>query len=292
VKQAIKRALGAAVCNLPGLGWYKNRLFSSWTTDAKNRTTLDNLMLAAASTWWFKHVYLAESDPEKREALKAPFMGGESGRDWARHYEESPIDLGARVGALAYSQACPLLFELDNALRDGEPALVIQIGSSSGRELAWLAERHPRHDYLGTDIFDEVIAYSAAKHGSERLKFVLWAAKDAAELARPGNRRAVYFSSGSLNYVQPEHVAKLFTALGERGKTEFFVQETATLKPRPDSLKGSGWSGNFTYTHDYRHYAESARFKTLDCRIIEPWVPQERYPNQLGVGHYYYRGIV
>src|SRR5439155_6452017 len=125
--------IGAAISRLCPA--YSLRLLRSWLSHERF-TAIDRLFFPAVMAAWAKFEYLKLKDPDEREKLKSTLMGGENAAFWAQHYENQPIDLMQPLGELLYSQACPLLPSLNYLLRErGEPHLVIQIGSSSGREI-------------------------------------------------------------------------------------------------------------------------------------------------------------
>src|SRR5438445_803520 len=122
---------------------------------------------------WAQYEYLKLNDPDEREKLKSSLMGGDNAAFWAQHYEQQPIDLEQTVGRLPYREACPLLPSLDCRLGErAEPHLVVQIGSSSGREISWLAARQIQHQYLGIDLYPEAIQVARQNHQLSNLRFL------------------------------------------------------------------------------------------------------------------------
>lgn len=206
--------VGFAICRLPLFARYRKTLLASWSV--RGAGGHDGLWLRAVLSYWFRFVYLAEGDPERREALKGDLMGGAAGVRWAQAYANMPIDFDAKVGSMRFAEACPLLPALDQFLgASAEPMLVVQIGSSSGREIAWLARHHPRHVYVGTDIYDEVVEFAAGAQRAPNLSFEVCSAPDIGRIVdRHRETRAIVFSSGSLQFVQPEYVEQMFRALG------------------------------------------------------------------------------
>ena len=90
---------------LPFINRYGNYLVSTWH-NTKGMSKLDQILYPAVIYSWITHVYLHEPNPDKREALKSIAMGGESGRNWAEHYQTKNkisgsggmIDLNGKVG--------------------------------------------------------------------------------------------------------------------------------------------------------------------------------------------------
>jgi hypothetical protein len=137
--------------------------------------------------------------------------------------------------------------------------------------LAWLAAECPNHDYLGTDVYPEVIAFCRDAH--PEIAFETCAAKDLpALLESKRDRSIVVLSSGSLQYVQPEHLQQLFRALVAFPGIGITLSEPASLKNGPpEQLHGSRWRANFSYSHDYRWYAEKAGWTTGYCHVVAPY---------------------
>ena len=272
-------AAGFVICRIPLFRGYRKALLASWSVRGAERR--DGLLLRAALTYWFRFVYLAERDPNKREVLKAGLMGGAAGVKWAEAYARMPIDFSTKVGTLTFPEACPLLPALDELLAsvDGR-RLVVQIGASSGREVAWLARRRPHHVYIGTDVYDEVVAFAAA---TQRLPNVSFEVCGATEIRRILDRHpamdAIVCSSGSLQFVQPEHVAAMFRNLGDgaRAVDVICMEPGVETDGDPLHLDGSAWAGNLGYTHNYRRYGEQAGFVTRRSEIIRPFLPYERF---------------
>lgn len=218
-------------------------------------------------------------------------MGGQSGKNWAESYDSRPLDFERRTGHLTGRDANPLLPELDKLLSTTtESLMVVQIGSSSGRELAWLAERNLTHKYIGTDIYPEVIDYSSEHHNLPNLSFQRHSSKEISNLLnRYKGKGIIVFASGSLQYVQPEHLVVFFDSLSCIPELQVILLEPANKSQGdPSELKGSLWRGNFSYTHNYRFYAEKANLITQTCRIIRPYRPYEDFPNHRNTVHYFY----
>lgn len=278
------------ICKLPLLQKYKFHLFSSWVQKEKGKR-LDNYILSAVLLYWFRFEYLSEKDPDKRESLKKMFMGGKSGAEWAKIYNNRPLNFEAKVGHLSHNEACPLLSRLDKMLSSIIESLVVfQIGSSSGREIAWLAKRNPVHTYIGIDIYPEVIACSSESHNLLNLNFEICSAKEISNLVNKyKGQRIIIFSSGSLQYVQPEHLEMFFDTISHIPKLELIISEPADeSKCNPEELKGSLWRGNFSYTHNYRFYAKQSGLVTQTCEIIRPYFPYEDFPTHRNTVHYFY----
>ena len=259
----------------------------------ERRRWIDRLLYRYLSAAWFRFEYWPEKDPDVRESKKGLLMGGLSGLNWAKSYNSQPIDLSAKCGSLTCNEAYPIYSTLLRMLSDQANGInrVVQIGSSGGKEAAWVAERFPAVQCIGTDIYPEVVEYARQTHKLKNLRFELVPAKDIGQLLpTPQGTATLVFSSGSLAYVQPEHIEVFFAALSSSPNIRIVLLEQASVNDGdPLSLDGSKPIGNFTYTHNYRWYAERNMILTQQCDIIYPYIPSDPIHGHLG--HYFYIGV-
>lgn len=271
---ALAMTLGALICQLPFFSQYKRHLLSTWY-DFGKRKGIDNLLFNPLFNFWIRFEYLKEKDPDKRESLKELAMGGSSGREWAKHYDSIPLDFNSKVGDLTFNEAVPIFNEIENILEGAKTRLlIIQVGSSSGREIAYFAHKYPAHTYIGTDICQEIADYASSAHQSENLSFRKLSAKNISRLlSEYKNDDILIFSSGSLQYVQPEHLPVFFNSIANTPSAKILLNEPGReSRGKPiDEMGGSIWRGNFTYTHDYRFYAEKANTKTVKSKVIRAY---------------------
>ena len=272
---------------------YKLFLLSTWY-DTDKRTKVDSFLFPIVFNQWIKLEYLKESDPDRRERLKSLAMGGNSGEKWAQEYNSRPLNFKSRIGNMGFLEALPAFDELEGLCLDSldDKAAVIQIGSSSGREIAYFADRFPKCRFIGTDIYEGVVSYSARSYNLPNLRFELCSAAEIESLLDKNRCSRIFiFSSGSLQYVQPEHLKLFFGACARYSKLRVVLSEPANeLQGNPRELKTSIWRGNFSYTHDYAYYAESVGIETVNCRIVRPYVPYVEFPMHRGTVLYFYSG--
>jgi len=82
-----------------------------------------------------------------------------------------------------------------------------------------------------------------------------------------------------------------FKALADRPNLKILISEPANeSKGKPDELKKSIWRGNFSYTHDYKYYAEEAGIETVKSKIIRAFMSYEDFPGHKGNVRYFYSG--
>jgi hypothetical protein len=205
-------------------------------------------------------------------------MGGDGGGKWAESYDSGGLDFNGKVGNLTLGEACPAYGITESLLErlKSKRIFMCQIGSSSGREIAYFAKKYPEQKFSGTDIYEEVIKYSADSHRLPNLTFELFSAKNIHEKlsALTGFDCIIVFSSGSLQYVQPEHIDLFFMNLSRIPNLKIILNEPGDeTKGSPDKLGGSRYRGSFSYTHNYKYYAERNGLKTVECRIVRPYHP-------------------
>lgn len=282
--------VGGFIVRAPFLERYEGHVLSTWHTPARRRA-LDRLVFASVFRFWFTRVYLREADPDRREALKALCMGGASGVAWADDYQERALDLSEPLGELTLDEAWPVYSGVRSALeRLGGRATVVQVGASSGREIAWVAATFPETRCIGTDPYPEVVERAARTHRLANLEFATGMAHEIDAVLTAAKGPFVVFDSGSLQYVQPEHLGRFFEALCEQPDLEAILADPASDLPRPPlGSKTSFPRGNFSYSHDYRHYAETAGLHTAEARMIRPYAAED--PDRGHTVHVFWRGV-
>lgn len=218
-----------------------------------------------------------------RSVFQEALMGGAIGVDWAKEYhahvDNFPGDCSCRIGSLALFEAWPHLALLNDKLKvEAETVTVIQLGASSGREIAWLARENPNHKFIYTDIFDDVVNYAAESLKMENMSFCTVSADNLHVLVQYANtNKVVILSSGSAQYVHPEHLdlmfKRIFLSLGSK-EAEIFIGEPAFRTCNPLQLEGSFPRGNFSYSHNYQYYAEKNGWNTVLWQEISPYTMQ------------------
>jgi len=285
-----KRLRNIIIGHIPISAQYQRHLLSTWY-DQEKRSVIDNMLFPYIFDHWIKHEYLTEPDPDKREALKGLAMGKNSGRKWAQEYDNRPLDFNTKIGNMTLDEACPIYQEIENICKNTQDHMIlIQVGSSSGREIAYFATRFPEFEHIGTDVYEEVVADAGQSHDHPNLSFKVTSAKDVAKLllSHKGKKILIY-SSGSLQYVQPEHMSEFFRSLAGYKNLRILISEPASeSEGKPDEIKGSLWRGNFSYTHNYKYYAEASGLETEKCRIIRPYLPHKDFPGRIDTAHYFY----
>lgn len=259
--------VGFLLYYLPQLARYKKYLLNSWskTTVTEAADSLDKIFIPIVFNFWEYEIYLREKNPDVREKQKSAFINDTISVQNAIVYDKRK------------TQHNQLFEKLKEYLSKEEDKLVIQIGSSCGRELNCLSKEFKQHEYIGTDISDIIVAYSNNKYSSNNLMFLFSYAHKIKSLIVSLSRQApdyegnmVIFVSGSLQYVQPEHVEIFFRDLGQVKNVDLFVSEPVFVSHLAD---GSKYRGDFAYTHNYKYYAEKNGIRTIETSMHEGTSP-------------------
>ena len=88
--------IAVVIIKLPFFQSYKLHMLSTWR-DYDKRSMIDNFLFSRVFSMWLRFEYLREIDPDKKEDLKALAMGGASGKNWAKHYNNKPIDFTQKL---------------------------------------------------------------------------------------------------------------------------------------------------------------------------------------------------
>ena len=284
------------IIKLPWLRGYRHSLLSTWLMSDR-RSSLDNLLWVTFFMLWSYLEYYPEKDPEAREGKKALAMGSKPGVAWAQGYDSTPLEeyFEIRPGKLSMWESIPVFAALQATLTiipEDQECVVVQVGSSSGRGIAWVAKNFPRVRCVGTDVYPEVVEYAAASHRLPNLEFKLLSAKDIGEVFKWfGDRKYLIFGEGSLQYVQPEHISTFFRALASRSNVEVLLTEPYSSKLDLERVTTSVPRGGFSYSHNYKRYAEKQGFVTVEYRLISPEEFYAPDSPQGRAGHYYWRGV-
>lgn len=269
--------VGFLLYTLPQFSRYTKYLLDSWSTATITEAVdaIDKVLIPIVFNFWEAEIYMKEKNPDNRDKLKRLFT--------------NDIELVRK--AIAYNkreiESYPIFEKLKEYLTKEEGKLVIQIGSSSGRELAYLSKEYRQHEYIGTDISDVAVAYSNNKHSSNNLVFVFSYAHKIKSLIDSLSKEFRYaeniviFGSGSLQYVQPEHLEIFFRDLGQVKNVDFFISEPVF---ESHLLDGSTYRGTFTSTHNYKYYAEKNGIRTIESNL------HGRVNSSLGVKLFCYIG--
>ena len=205
----------------------------------------------------------------------------EVGRRWAEIYfnqndTKNLEDLKkTKIGTLSLYEGIPLFKNLikfikDNKFENNSDVHIIQLGSSSGKDLEFFYNHFPKLNYISTDISDEILDFQKEKYKHKNFNFFKCFAEDIDKCINHFNiktKNIIIFSHGSLQYVMPCFLKDFFLKVSEINNVHVFINEPFDLKllDKKDILSID--SGALKFTHDYEKYAKN--LKILEKRIIK-----------------------
>lgn len=246
------------------------------------------------SVW--QRLVFERADPDTQERLKLQLIGGEAGLRWARMYAARSFEdeLNGRVGTLSFRDARPIFPTLERLCADGQSWTVLQIGSSSGRELAYYAAHYPTTTFVGVDFVPKVVAFANSVHRAPNLRFLVADATRLDTIAGEVQSPIIVLSNGVLQYIGPTKIGLWFHALAAwRAVHHVLLNECVVLTQgaldarHRSSYNRSSWSA----THNYRWFAERAGWRTARSEFIYPFMPPEAYSEQGDTAVSFYHGI-
>lgn len=245
-----------------------HRILGTWFKPAA-RTPLEALLFDGVFSCWINNVYIKETDPDVRERLKDVCMGGENGAAWAASYDDREVIDDSHYGDIGFYEANPQLDATEDTLRRApEDTVFVQIGCSSGRETDYFAKKFPALTFIGTDIDETIVGRAAANHVGDNLSYRVARAHTVFDVV-DGSGPVVLFSSGSLQYAQPEHLKEMFGKIKQRGKTTLILLEPWSKLGESMATGHSRWRGNFSFSHDYESYANELDLRVAECKTIQ-----------------------
>lgn len=269
---------------------YRKRLLAITSTTASDRYWRPYFMAI-----WYR-LKFARADPETQEQLKLQIIGSTAGVAWARSYDARSFacELDGQLGALSYREACPVFPALERLLEVGSDWTVVHIGSSSGREMAYYAERYRASQFIGIDIVPDVVQYASEAHRAANLRFMVADIRNMRSMLNVIiERPVIVLSHGTLQYLGPSFIGEWFQQMWAWPViSHLLINEGVSFAGQPpDELRGSVAISSWVTTHDYRWYAETAGWRTERCALIYPYRPPEAYPLHQHTAHYFYHGI-
>tara|TARA_B100001057_G_scaffold356483_1_gene358487 strand:- start:463 stop:1371 length:909 start_codon:yes stop_codon:yes gene_type:complete len=257
-------------------------------------TAPKNLLGKLVNSFFWREYY--SRPPWWKIDIQNKLMGGESGSEWAKYYDQTRVDFPPKkgekkVGNLDWQQSNPALNQIIELIKiDPENYCIIQLGASSGKEISHIAKLFSQSECIYTDLYETVTSYAEKQLCLPNLNYVTCPAESIPALAQISKKSKVLIVSiGSSQYVFPENIDTVFRLLSRiKNKTiEFILDEPGSNSEiNPLEYKGSIARANFSYTHNYKFYAEKNGFKTKKWNLIEPYQPQKDfYPNYQGTIH-------
>ena len=235
---------------------------------------------------------------EIRELTSSTLIDGE-GRKWAQQYYDKHFQTldelkKRRTGTMSASDAQSnfekmINFIKSNNLSDDENTYIIQLGSSSGRDLEFLKKIFPKLNYISTDVNDEILDFQKEKYNQSNLKYFKCYAEDIDECINYfniSNKNIILFSSGSLQYVNPFFLEEFFLKIRKYQMLNLFVDEPVNLLFIDNKKKIiSKHRSNISFSHRYDEYARKSGFNIIENKVTRPYSKDDKQHGH--TGHFY-----
>ena len=235
---------------------------------------------------------------EIRELTSSTLIDGE-GRKWAQQYYDKHFQTldelkKRRTGTMSANDALPLFekminFIKSNNLSDDENTYIIQLGSSSGRDLEFFKKIFPKLNYISTDVSDEILNFQKEKYNQSNLKYFKCYAEDIDECVNYfniSNKNIILFSRGSLQYVNPFFLEEFFLKIRKYQMLNLFVDEPVNLLFIDNKKKIiSKHRSNISFSHRYDEYARKSGFNIIENKVTRPYSKDDKQHGH--TGHFY-----
>ena len=238
-----------------------------------------------------------KSKEELRELADSSLGFGE-GRKWAQMYYDKHFQTldglkKRKTGLLSSDKAAPIFtsiigFIKNNQLEENKNVYIIQLGSSSGRDLEFFYKIYPKLNYISTDVNDEILNFQKEKYDYSNFSFFKCHAENIDRCINHfniENKILILFSSSSLQYVNPYYLKEFFNKVKKYNDLNFFIGETVCLNFINNSKKMSDPRLDIAFSHRYEEYANEAKMKIIEKRIIRPFSKND--PIHKYTGHFY-----
>ena len=204
------------------------------------------------------------------------------GQSWALRNDEPlgsypPVRGGHFIGQVEFQELIPI-FE-DNKLLSllaNESTAFVQIGASSGKDIAYFSRNYPKPSYFSTDIAEGAKDYAQSKYGKGgRINFSVCASCDVSRLFEIFDEKieeVVILVKGVANYIFPEDIGAFFDQFNtQQYRFHLYLMDSN----REDKNTGKTIFGPMrygSYSHDCYNTAVSNGFKV---RSLQVWQSHE-----------------
>jgi len=207
---------------------------------------------------------------EIRKLTDLTYSDGE-GRKSAEYYFnkhlKTLVNSKKKVGTMSASEASPIFDEMIkfieiNILNNKQDTYIVQLGSSSGRDLEFFLKKYPKLNYISTDINDEILNFQRENYNYHNLKFFKCYAEDidlCMENFNLYNKNIILFSFGSLQYVNPFFLKEFFLKLNKIKKLNLFIEEPVSLNFIDHDKLISDNRANISFSHRYNEYLKNTK---------------------------------
>ena len=175
-----------------------------------------------------------------------------------------------------------------NNLSDDKNSYIIQLGSSSGRDLEFFLKIFPKLSYISTDVNDEILNFQKEKYSYPNLKYFKCYAEDIDKCInhfKISEKKIILFSSSSLQYVNPFYLEIFFSKMKNYKNLNLFINEPLSLSFIENNKLISDYRGNTSFSHRYDEYAKKLGLNIINSEIIRPYSTDDNQHHD--TGHYY-----
>ena len=231
---------------------------------------------------------------EIRELTNSTLIDGE-GKKWAEYYYNKHFQTldelkKRRTGTMSQSDATPMFERMinyikTNNLSDDKNTYIIQLGSSSGRDLDFFLKIFPKLNYISTDVNDEILDFQKEKYSYPNFKYFKCYAEDIDECInhfKISEKNIILFSSGSLQYVNPFFLEEFFQKIKNYKNLNLFISEPVSLLFIDNNKLISDNRANISYSHRYDKYAKNSNFNIIENQVIRPYSTDDKQHGQTG----------
>ena len=231
---------------------------------------------------------------EIRELTNSTLIDGE-GKKIAEYYYNKHFQTldelkKRRTGTMSSNDAIPIFERMinyikSNNLSDDKNTYIIQLGSSSGRDLEFFLKIFPKLNYISTDVNDEILDFQKEKYSYPNLKYFKCYAEDIDECInhfKISDKNIILFSSGSLQYVNPFFLEEFFLKIKNYKNLNLFINEPVNLSFIDDSSLMSVHRVNTSFSHRYDEYAKNSNFNIIESQVIRPYLKDHKIHSQTG----------
>jgi hypothetical protein len=244
-----------------------------------------NIFQLILYTVFIREYFIKLKDKLKiRELTDSTLQDGE-GVKWAifyykKHFKTLNKLKKKKIGTMSASEAHPLFekiiyFIKKNNLANKKNTYIIQLGSSSGRDLDFFLKLFPKLNYISTDVNNEILNFQKSKYNYSNLKYFKCYAENIDECINNfdiSKKNIILFSFGSLQYVSPYFLKVFFTKIRRYKKLNLFICDTVSLKFIYSAKKIiSEHKANIAFSHRYDEYAKKAKLNIIENKVIAPY---------------------
>ena len=257
----------------------------------KNR----NIIWLVLDTLFQREYFNKLKDKEEIRELTNSTLTDGLGRKWAEHYYNNYFQTldelkKRRTGTMSSNDASPMFEEMINFIKSNnlshdENTYIIQLGSSSGRNLEFFLKIFPKLNYISTDINNEILDFQKEKYNYSNLKYFKCYAEDIDKCINHFNisdKNIILFSNSSLQYVNPFFLEDFFLKIKNYKNLHLFIIEPVSLLFIDNSSLISENRYDTSFSHRYDEYAKKLGFKIIENKVIRPFSVDDKEHHNTG----------